>query len=64
MPTATLLTTCDDVAGVYLSDQSCRWGITTSAGSYIPAWHFYPPMQWDTNIYKDFCLCVVYLNYE
>ena len=29
--------------------KSCRWGITTSAGSYIPARRFDPPTHWDTN---------------
>ena len=28
--------------------QSCRWGITTSAGSYTSAQRFDPPMHWDT----------------
>ena len=42
MPTATRLATCDDVTGLYLPGQSCRWGVTTSTGSYTPAWCFDP----------------------
>ena len=31
--------------------KSCRWGITTSVGSYTPARRFDPPTLWDTYVY-------------
>ena len=39
------LSTCDDITGVWLPDQSCPQGIniSISTGSYTPAQCFDPP---------------------